>query len=64
MRSVERCKRADNVVVVDLESRVRGVDRVHAADASIMSGIVGGNTNAPTNMIEEEASDLIRASHH
>jgi choline dehydrogenase len=44
--------------VVDPELRVRGVAGLRVADASIMPTIIGGNTNAPSIMIGEKASDL------
>jgi choline dehydrogenase-like flavoprotein len=45
--------------VVDSELRVRGVDGLRVADASVIPSIVGGNTNAPTIMVAERAVDFI-----
>jgi choline dehydrogenase len=49
----------DQMAVLDAELRVRGIDGLRVADASVMPRLVGANTNAPTIMIGEKAADLI-----
>jgi choline dehydrogenase len=50
---------ADPHAVVDERLRVRGVEGLRVADASIMPRLIGGNTTAPTIMIAEIASSLL-----
>jgi choline dehydrogenase-like flavoprotein len=50
----------DAMAVVDPELRVRGVDGLRVCDSSIMPRLVSSNTNAPSIMIGEKASDLIK----
>jgi choline dehydrogenase len=49
----------DEQSVVDPELRVRGIDGLRVADASIMPSIVGGNTNAPAMMIGEHCASIM-----
>jgi choline dehydrogenase len=45
--------------VVDPQLRVRGIDGLRIADASVIPTIPSGNTNAPVVMIAERAADFI-----
>src|SRR5262249_34436173 len=49
----------DDDAVVDFDLRVRGVEGLRVADASIMPTVPHGNTNAAAMMIGERAADLI-----
>ena len=49
------------MAVVDTELRVRGIDGLRVADASVMPSIASANTNATVYGIAERAADLVRA---
>ncbi len=51
---------SDAEAVCDPRLRVRGVEGLYVADASIMPRLVGGNTNAPSIMIGERCADFLR----
>jgi choline dehydrogenase len=62
---VGTCKmgRADDpTAVVGSDLRVQGVAGLRVVDASVMPFITSGNTNSPTIMIAEKASELIRSA--
>jgi choline dehydrogenase-like flavoprotein len=49
----------DERAVVDPQLRVRGVEGLRVADASIMPSVTGGNTNAPSMLIGERCAELM-----
>jgi choline dehydrogenase-like flavoprotein len=50
----------DDRAVVAPDLKVRGLEALRVCDASVMPRIISSNTNAPTIMVGEKASDLVR----
>ncbi|KAG8178921.1 hypothetical protein JTE90_014127 [Oedothorax gibbosus] len=52
----------DPTTVVDPYLRVKGIEGLRVVDASVMPIIPSGNTNVPTIMVAEKASDIIKST--
>ena len=50
---------AGDNTVVDAQLKVRGIEGLRVADASVFPDIIAGNTNAAVVMVAEKAADLI-----
>ncbi len=51
---------SDPMAVVDQYLRVKGVEGLRVADASVMPDCIRANTNATTLMIAEKLADYMR----
>lgn len=50
---------SDSMAVVDARLRVHGLSGLRVVDCAVMPTLISGNTNVPTVMIAEKASDMI-----
>jgi choline dehydrogenase len=53
----------DELAVVDPELRVRGIEGLRIADASVMPAVPSGNCRAGIVMIAERCAEMIKATH-
>lgn len=51
---------SDPMAVVDAQLKVRGIEGLRIADASVMPAITSNNINAPVLMIGEKCADMIK----
>ncbi len=62
---VGTCKMGhDPQSVVNSDLAVHGIQSLRIVDASVMPNLIGGNTNAPTIMIAERISDIIKQQYN
>lgn len=54
---------SDDMAVVDPQLKVRGVEGLRIADASVMPAVPSGNCHAAIVMIAERLSDMLKAEH-